>query len=223
MKLRHFSVIPLFLFINISSYAQVQELYGIAPSGGVNNDGIIFKTDTSGNNHQIVFNFDNTDPGKAPWGGLLLADDGMYYGLTYLGGSNGYGTLFQYNPETKMYFNKFNFDNWIYGKYPVGGLIQASNGKLYGMAEQGGASGFNGVIFEYDPTNEVMTKLHDFDGANSGSNPRGNLFQASNGKLYGLTCYGGLHNKGVLFEYDIDTDVFIKKVDFDGAFMGNGA
>ncbi len=47
----------------------------------------------------------------------------------------------------------------------------------------------------------VFTKKIDFDGLNNGSNPYGSLIEADNGKLYGMTKFGGTGN-GVLFEYD---------------------
>jgi uncharacterized repeat protein (TIGR03803 family) len=48
-------------------------------------------------------------------------------------------------------------------------MIQASDGKLYGMTYGGGNSG-SGVIFSFDPSSSIYTKLKDFDGAN-GANP----------------------------------------------------
>jgi len=38
------------------------------------------------------------------------------------------------------------------GQYPLGSLMPASNGLLYGMTNQGGANNL-GVIFSFDPAN----------------------------------------------------------------------
>ena len=69
---------------------------------------------------------------------------------------------------------------------PYGSLMQASDGKLYGMTTNGGSSSDNGVIFSFDPSSSTYTKLKDFDNTN-GANPYGSLMQASDGKLYGMT------------------------------------
>ena len=63
--------------------------------------------------------------------------------------------------------------------------MQASDGKLYGMTTDGGSNG-HGVIFSFDPSTSIYTKLKDFDGLN-GCGPYGSLMQASDGKLYGMT------------------------------------
>ena len=74
------------------------------------------------------------------------------------------------------------------GSQPHGNLLQASNGKLYGMTQLGGI-GVLGVDFSFDPSSTAYTKLDDFDSPN-GANPTGSLIQASDGKLYGLTSTG---------------------------------
>lgn len=50
------------------------------------------------------------------------------------------------NYDARPAFFKLNAATPVYTN-----LIQASNGKLYGMTFLGGAAGFNGVLFEYDP------------------------------------------------------------------------
>ena len=61
-----------------------------------------------------------------------------------------------------------DFDN-TNGANPYGSLMQASDGKLYGMTTNGGSSTL-GVIFSFDPSSSTYTKLKDYDGAN-GANP----------------------------------------------------
>jgi Secretion system C-terminal sorting domain len=69
-----------------------------------------------------------------------------------------------------------------------------------------------GNITKYDVNGENPVLVHEFNGAN-GFRPEGKLFQASNGKLYGTTLYGGNnftssasyfgYGYGVLYEYDL--------------------
>ena len=96
--------------------------------------------------------------------------------------------------------------------------MQASDGKLYGMTVSGG-SGSCGVVFSFDPVSSTYTKLKDFDNTN-GANPYGNLMQASDGKLYGMTHDGGSSDLGVIFSFDPSTSTYTKLIDYNGA---NGA
>ena len=111
------------------------------------------------------------------------------------------------------------------GAYPYGSLIQARDGKLYGMA-YGGGSNDGGVIFSYDLASSTYTKLKDFDFTN-GSYPYGSLFQASDGKLYGSTSDGGSNDYGVIFSFDPITSTYTKLIDYDGTnganpYLGSG-
>ena len=65
--------------------------------------------------------------------------------MTYQGGANNFGTLFSFDPATNTQVKLIDF-NTAQGTNPTGSLIQASNGKLYGMT-YGGGSGNYGVIF----------------------------------------------------------------------------
>jgi uncharacterized repeat protein (TIGR03803 family) len=192
------------------------KLYGMTSTGGTNNMGVLFQYDPATSTYAKTFDFAGATNGTTPAGSLIQASDGKLYGMTYGGGVNGNGVLFQYDPATSTYIKKLDFDGFTYGSYPNGSLIQASNGKLYGMAFQGGASNL-GVLFQYDPTTSTCTKKLDFAGATNGANPDGSLMQASNGKLYGMTSYGGTNNKGVLFQYDPATSTYSKTLDFAGA------
>ncbi len=87
-----------------------------------------------------------------------------------------------------------------------GSLIQASDGKLYGMTLRGGSSG-HGIIFSYDPATFTYAKLYDF-GSTNGVQPFGSLVQASDGKLYGMTHGGGSYGGGVIFSYDPATAAY---------------
>jgi uncharacterized repeat protein (TIGR03803 family) len=142
------------------------------------------------------------------------------WGMTWNGGgsSGDKGVIFSYNLATNSYSNKLLFDGVNTGRKPMGGLLQANNSNLYGMTFYGGTSD-KGVLFKFDPTSNTLTKLVDFDGVNGGF-PEGNVMQANDGNLYGLTNGGGASDKGVMFKYDLATDTYTKLVTFDG---NNGA
>ena len=86
------------------------------------------------------------------------------------------------------------------------------------MTEYGGLYD-NGVLFEYNISSNAFTKKVDFNDVN-GRSPTGDLTKGTNGRLYGLSRYGGKNGTGVLFEYDPSTNVFIKKFDFDDSIHG---
>ncbi len=212
-------ILLLFLsqFANNQLLAQSPELWGMTEIGGTHNVGTIYKTDSIGNNFMSIHSFERYIGENPRKNKLCLAGNGKLYGVTFRGGQGDYGVLFVYDPLTNDYNILFHFgvNTYAYGCYPYGGLMQASNGKLYGMTSSGGASN-NGAIFEYDIIADTIISKVLFDGSNIGEVPFGDLLEVSYGKLLGLTRYGGLYNKGVLFEYNYVSDTCIKKIDFNG-------
>ena len=67
---------------------------------------------------------------------------------------------------------------------------------MYGMTGAGGLSA-TGIIFEFDPTTNVLTKKIDFliHCERWSVKCYGSFVQAANGKLYGLTLSGGTSNR----------------------------
>jgi uncharacterized repeat protein (TIGR03803 family) len=66
------------------------------------------------------------------------------------------------------------------------GLLQGTDGNLYGTTLGGGASGV-GTVFKVTPTGRLTT-LHSFD-YSDGWNPAGGLVQDTDGNFYGTTQY----------------------------------
>lgn len=216
MKLK-LNVFLFFLFSCVISEAQTTEFYGMTVRGGTDNLGVIFKTDENGENQTIEHDFLYNNPGLAPDRGKLCDANGKLYGTTTSGGKFNGGVLYEFDPITTAYIKRYDF-TFDSGYYPHSNLIFASNGKLYGTTSGGGSSDV-GVLFEFDLTTHTVIKKFDFNVSLTGySNYR--LIQVSNGKLYGLATAGGLNNSGTLFEYDYDTEILIKLIDFDVAAMG---
>jgi len=189
------------------------KIYGITSNGGTSGGigcGVIYEYDFQSGTFIKKKDLSTGPGGCHPRSGMVEAN-GKLYGMTQFSGGNYWGVIFEYDYLTNTYQKKHDFDN-INGSYPSGSLMQAANGKFYGMTPYGGTNG-KGVLFEYDLGFNVVQKLFDFNG-NNGSFPFGSLMQASNGKLYGMTREGGTFNQGVLFEYDYTSYTFIKKLDF---------
>jgi uncharacterized repeat protein (TIGR03803 family) len=187
-------------------------LYGLTSLGGKDDFGIIFSYNL---NQQKIFKlieFDDTFNGSTPFGELLKVDS-LYYGLTFQGGKNELGVLFEFNPSLLNLKPLFHFDGIQNGSYPQGNLIKASNHKLYGLTQAGGSQN-NGVIFEYDYLNSTFSKLHDFNQI-SGKTPTGSLIETNEGLLIGKTSKGGLYDLGVIFNYNYLQSNFQKTIDFN--------
>jgi uncharacterized repeat protein (TIGR03803 family) len=194
------------------------KIYGMTGGGGSNNYGVIFSFDPSTSTYTKLYDFDNIN-GANPSGSLTQASNGKLYGMMREGGSNGIGVIFSFDPSTSTYTKLKDFDGIVSGSFPNGNLVQASDGKLYGMTNSGGSSSQVGVIFSLDPSTSAYTKLYDFDFIN-GAGPNGNLVQASNGKLYGMTMEGGSNQHGVIFSFDPSTITYTKLKDFYGGTSG---
>ena len=138
--------------------------------------------------------FDGTD-GDSPSAALVQATNGELYGTTGGGGANGGGTVFKITPSGTL-ITLYNFcsqPNCTDGGGPSG-LVQATDGDLYGTTAGGGASsacdGGCGTVFKITPSGRLTT-LHSFD-QTDGIEPRGGLVQATNGDFYGTTLDGGV-------------------------------
>jgi uncharacterized repeat protein (TIGR03803 family) len=99
-----------------------------------------------------------------------------------------------------------SFNSAADGANPYAGLVQASDGNLYGTTLSGGSYGY-GTAFQLsnDETGAytVFTVLHSFS-ATDAANPRASLVQASDGNLYGTTYQGGSYGNGTAFQLSKD-------------------
>ena len=191
------------------------KLYGATWSGGANYDGTIFKYDVDKQSLHKIADFDNEGIGNGayPFGSLVLAYNGKFYGTTYAGGKHGLGVIFEVDPATDVLTKKFDFTPEGGGR-PAFNVTLAPNGKLYGTCGSGGTYG-SGTLFAFDPIAGSFEKIHDFDGPETGAIPIATLTLAFNGKLYGTASWGGQYNNGVLFEFDYRNQTVTKRFDFD--------
>src|ERR1019366_2294682 len=87
------------------------------------------------------------------------------------------------------------------GANPSAGLVQATNGDLYGTTQYGGTNNY-GTIFKITPGG-TLTTLYTFCSQTcaDGAEPFAGLVQAANGDLYGTTIGGGANgNDGTVFK-----------------------
>lgn len=262
-----------------------KELWGVnkgIDDGNENSTGYkgnITKYDSNGQNPVIVHEFLDFATGKTPKGDLFLASNGKLYGMTVAGGKqieppvefndNGYGVLYEYDLifdkyTVVHYFDKFaKFGNPViepiagklYGSvsnkvfcYDLatkvftyltgatgdsidGELMKASNGFLYCTTKDSfcpdvtyvGPNNF-GTIIKVNTTNNSIQQVYQLkcDGSD-GIRFSGKFTETVPGKLINSTEAGGdaLPGNGIIFEFDINTNTFTKKLNFDGNNLGS--
>jgi uncharacterized repeat protein (TIGR03803 family) len=173
-------------------------LYGTTYEGGAYGLGTVFEVTSSGT-ETILHSFNNNGlDGYFPSAALVLDGKGNLYGTTHVGGTYGYGAVFELTPSgTETILHNFD-NNGIDGYGPDGGLVMDTKGNLYGTTEYGGAYTF-GTVFELTPS-RTETVLHSFGSGSDGRNPVAGLVRDTQGNLYGTTEKGGTHGGGTVFE-----------------------
>jgi len=163
--------------------------YGTTAQGGANSWGTIFKITPNGA-LKPLYSFcaqQNCSDGVFPLFGLVQASSSNFYGTTPAAAAVGNpGTVFEFT-STDKFITRHTFNDGA----SSGPLIQANNGKLYGVTGSGGAYGY-GTVFEMT-TRGKITVLHSFD-LTDGATPSGPLVQATDGNFYGTTQQGGANN-----------------------------
>jgi uncharacterized repeat protein (TIGR03803 family) len=179
------------------------DFYGTTHRGGANGAGTVFKITPSGM-LTTLYKFcsqSNCTDGLAPHGVLIQVTDGTLYGTTVYGGTSTYcgnsgcGTVFKITPNGAL-TTLHSFDG-ADGASPAAGLVQATDGNLYGVTSVDGAKG-DGTVFKIT-RGGTLTTLHSFDGRD-GATPQAALVQATNGDFYGTTYYGGATGNGTVFK-----------------------
>jgi uncharacterized repeat protein (TIGR03803 family) len=199
--------------IGKTAKTQNQVFWGLTPMGGQYGGGTIFTINNNGTGFNVVHHF-QSPAGYTPYGSLMQAGNGKLYGTCFNGGSFASCTIFRFDPSTNSYTDVYDFDI-THGDFPMSGLVEDANGKLYGAATAGG-SGFSGVIYSLDPSTNIYTDEFDLINA-TGASPIGCPVNI-NGVLYGLASMGGANNNnGTIYSYNISTDTYTDLYDFSAA------
>lgn len=185
-------------------------LYGTTSLGGTNNAGTVFALNKDGSGFTVLRHFLSTGDCRNPQAELLEGSDGALYGTAYNGGGFGRGGIFKLNKDGSGYaiINGLNFGGTEAPSQPLGGLIEALDGLLYGTTELGGLSN-KGTIFRMakdGSSNAVLKSLGLVAGG--AANPSGTLLQARDGFLYGTTYSGGPSNVGAVVKLSPDGSFF---------------
>jgi uncharacterized repeat protein (TIGR03803 family) len=194
-------------------------LYGTAQGGGSDTSGTVFKLNADGTGFTVLKNLDYSMTGGYPVGGLIQGTDGALYGTASLGGSSNYGTVFKLNTDGTGFTTIMNFDYYTTGGYLYSGLMQGTDGKLYGMAWQGGSGGF-GTVFKLSTDGTSFAILKNFDYWTTGGDLWSGLMQGMDGALYGTASDGGASGYGTVFKLNMDGTGFSILQNFDHGTTG---
>ena len=145
--------------------------------------------------------------GASPYSEVILGSDGVLYGTTWSGGTNAAGTVFRMNRDGSGFSAIHHFGNASDGATPFDGVIQGSDGFLYGTTFNGGTNG-NGTIFKINTNGSIYSVLYRFTNSPDGSNPYGGLVQGQDGALYGTTENGGT-GPGTVFKISTNGDNYV--------------
>ena len=194
---------PVGSLISANSLGQNQGtfLYGVTDRGGANNTGTVFVFEPSIGHETLLYSFgpsSGTD-GQVPVAGLVQATNGNFYGMTYYGGTHNTGTVYEIAAGIEKVLYSFGPPVTTHNPTPVGSLIQATDGNLYGITQYGGLYD-GGMVFKIAPSGGAVTVVHSYTGGTTDAAYPQSLIQASDGNLYGTGLFGGTNNTGAVFK-----------------------
>lgn len=181
-------------------------LYGIANGGGVGY-GTVYELSPArgGWAFKVIHTFQGGNDGVVNIGvsGLVLDKAGHLYGVTEMGGTAGYGTVFELSHAGSKWNKKtlYNFAAGADAEDPLMGLTWDDAGNLYGATVGGGANGC-GAVFElaHRKTAWKESVIYNFTGGSDGCWPEfGSITIPKSGEIYGTTGAGGSDNQGVVY------------------------
>ncbi len=160
--LYHFDALTGSMPMHSFTLASNGNLYATYYMGGASNKGGIVKLDLPSET-TTTFQFTSATDPKYCSGGLIeyLGD---LYGTSLQGGMYDYGSIFLFNLSSELASISYSFDNTATnGGKPTGTpLHSVYDGKMYGVAMQGGLNGV-GCIYQFDPDLTSYTKLTDMN------------------------------------------------------------
>lgn len=181
-------------------------LYGTTYAGGSGgyNNGTVFKLNTSGTAFTLLHSFSGGPDSVRPCAPLLQASDGRLYGTTYGDGMPSQGTLFSISTNGSA-GSSYTFGSAAGDGYnPCAGLIQGTDGALYGTTSSGSGI-LRGTVFRFYPAGAGCSVVYRFTSSGGdGAEPHSALARGVDGFLYGTCVSGGFNNLGTVFKLSRD-------------------
>ncbi|HEX4086522.1 MAG TPA: choice-of-anchor tandem repeat GloVer-containing protein [Chthoniobacteraceae bacterium] len=187
-------------------------LVGTTLTGGTAGAGTVFEVVTTtgslGTTGSLttLYSFTGGNDGGEPYGGVIQAANGNFYGTTETDGTYGYGTVYELTSSGTL-STLYSFTGGADGGNPYAGLVQGLDGALYGVTLTGG-TGNDGTVFSISSSGSFTT-LYTFTGQNDGASPYAPLASGSTGLLFGAASTGGTNSQGTVYQVSVTgTDAF---------------
>gem|GEM_PF-560376 len=164
----------------------ISDADGAGPNGGLTlgtdgklyglTGGAVIRINQDGSEFMVLRKFNRTTEGFHPFESLIQGSDGRFYGITSFGpGTNYYGgTIFGINHDGSGFTVLHDLDPVTEGGYTFSGLLQGTDGSLYGMTSRGGTHDA-GTIFRIKPDGSNFIILRHLNPSVDGAAPFGNL------------------------------------------------
>jgi uncharacterized repeat protein (TIGR03803 family) len=144
-------------------------------------------------------------------GDFIIGSNGNLFTATL----TGFGEIIEFNPINEEIIIHYQFSQDLAWK-PNGSLVEGINENFYGVTMYGNTLA-PGVLYRFNKASGLFDVLYHFNN-NNGFNPNGGLVIKNDSLIYGTTLNGGLLDGGILFEYNLNSNVYTKMHDF---YLGN--
>ena len=127
--------------------------------------------------------------------GNWVYSGGFFYGTSQFSNGMLTGTVYRFDPSNGQISVLHTFDGAAGGGTPAQGLVEGSDGLLYGAAYNG--TNNLGTLYRIEKAGSNFTTIHTFAGTGG---PDSAPTEASDGKLYGIVgtgnpfLYGGIYS-----------------------------
>lgn len=182
-------------------------IYGLTNYGGIGNAGVLYSFNPVDSSFSKLQDLGTLNGG---WGNaFMIASNGLFYGTVFHQLNTLQGTMFCYNPIDSSFGKVYSFPNAA-----PDFLMEASNGKIYGILREEGGPNNAGGIFCFNQSDSSVTYPYSFK-SDYDMGPQG-LTEAPNGKLYGVLRIGNDSTLflGMIFSLDLLTNEYTEEFSF---------
>jgi uncharacterized repeat protein (TIGR03803 family) len=144
----------------------------------------------------------NGTNGTLPYGSLVQATDGNFYGAVEAGTYPPSDKIFRVTPsgEITAIYNFCSQPNCADGQYTTAPIL-GSDGNLYGVSSGGSNYTWTGALYRLTLDGQLTTLYTFCPKANCvGSEIPNGIIQGSDGNFYGTTSEGGANDAGTIFQ-----------------------
>lgn len=183
-------------------------LFGTTLEGGASTGGTVFRLSTNGAGFISLHSFDAiSDPlgeGTFP-SGRLSEIDGWLYGTTEFGGAAFDGVIYRIDKNGSTYETVHDFDMDSAPAASPSGGVTTDGSSLFGSSLFGSAVS-EGAIYTVTTEGSGFDVLRELaSNGSEGEEISGPLVLQSE-ILWGVASFGGTHDGGTLFSYDLNAD-----------------